>query len=354
MGRDGVTVYLVDMRWILPSLLLSLLVLSPGLAGAQDTFSIVAVDLATGQVGSAGATCLDDNQIAGGAVIISDVIPDVGAIHTQSYWTPTNQNAAHDQVVDNALSPEALMVWLEENDAENNPAIRQYGMADLVSGVARAAAFTGDNCFDFKGHIVGEDYAIQGNILLGEEILTQMEAGFVETSGTLAEKLMAALQGANVAGADTRCLEEGVSSRSAFLRVAYPGDDPGALTLDLVISITPEGVEPIDVLQGEFNAWNGTSTISERQGAHPLLITRQADGLVALKWDGPTPADLIAFDELGNRVGSVTLSGPWTSWALPTDGTLFLRLVDAGGNLLATMKYSGRSPAPNTQRQDRE
>ena len=231
-------------------------------AAAQDTFSIVAVDLATGQVGSAGATCLDDNQIAGGAVIISDVIPDVGAIHTQSYWIPANQNAAHDQVVDNGLSPEALMTWLEDNDDENNPAVRQYGMAGLVSGSARAAAFTGDNCFDFKGHIVGENYAIQGNILLGEEILTQMEAGFLETEGTLAEKLMAALQGANVAGADTRCLDEGVSSRSAFLRVAYPGRSgrPHAGPRGV---LDPFGVEPIDVLQEEFNAWNGTSSVAD-------------------------------------------------------------------------------------------
>ena len=172
--------------------------------------------------------------------------------------------------------------------------------------------------------------------------------------GTLAEKLMAALQGANVAGADTRCLDEGVSSRSAFLRVAYPGDDPDALTLDLVVSLTPFGVEPIDVLQEEFNAWNGTSGLTEQNGDAPLLITRQAGGQVALKWGGPTPTDLIAFDELGARVGSVTLSGPWTTWQLPTDGTLFLRLVDPTGNLLSTMQYSGRSPAPNTQGSDRE
>ena len=347
------TPYLGGMRH-LTSLLLGLFLFASGSTLAQDTFSIVAVDLATGQVGSAGATCLDDNQIAGGAVIISDVIPDVGAIHTQSYWIPANQNAAHDQVVDNGLSPEALMAWLEDNDAENNPAVRQYGMADLVTGSARAAAFTGDNCFDWKGHIVGEHYAIQGNILHGEEILTQMEAGFLETEGTLAEKLMAALQGANVAGADTRCLDEGVSSRSAFLRVAYPGDDPDALTLDLVVSLTPFGVEPIDVLQEEFNAWNGTSGLTEESGDAPLLITRQAGGQVALKWGGPTPTDLIAFDALGARVGSVTLNGPWTTWQLPTDGSLFLRLVDPAGNLLSTMQYSGRSPAPNTQGSDRE
>ena len=320
---------------------------------AQDTFSIVAVDVTTGQVGSAGATCLDDTEIAGGAVIISDVIPDVGAIHTQSYWVPGNQDAAHNQVAENGLSPDELMAWLEANDVEGNPAIRQYGMADLVTGTARAAGFTGADCFNWKGHIVGPNYAIQGNILLGEEILTQMEAGFLETEGSLAERLMAAMQGANVAGADTRCLDEGVSSRSAFLRVAYPGDAADGLTLDIVVSITPEGIEPIDVLQAEFDAWNGTSALSEREGDAPLLITRKANGEVMLKWEGPTPAELIAFDERGARVDALRLSGPWTTWTLPTDGTLFLRLVDANGSQLSTMKYSGRSLPPNTQRNDR-
>lgn len=335
-------------------LILSVFCLWNAAALAQDTFSIVAVDMATGQVGSAGATCLDDNQIEGGAVIISDVIPDVGAIHTQSYWIPANQNAANFQVTNFALSPEELMDWLQENDAENNPAVRQYGMADLVSGQSRAAAFTGDNCMDWRGHIVGENYAIQGNILLGEDILTEMEDGFLSTEGTLAEKLMAAMQGANVAGADTRCLDEGVSSRSAFLRVANPGDNPNNLSLDLVISLTPFGVEPIDVLQEAFDNWNASSQVLNPKEEAPLLITRQVDNTALLKWSGPTPAELIAFDERGAQVDVVTLSGPWTTWTLPTSGLLFLRLVDANGDLLFTMPYGTQSTSPNTQKGERE
>ena len=55
---------------------------------AQDTFSIVAVDQETGEVGSAGASCIN------GSIIISDVHPVLGAIHTQSYWNAQNQNNA--------------------------------------------------------------------------------------------------------------------------------------------------------------------------------------------------------------------------------------------------------------------
>ena len=55
---------------------------------SQDTFSSVAVDAATGEVGSAGASCI------AGSIIISDIIPGRGAIHTQAYWRSTNQNNA--------------------------------------------------------------------------------------------------------------------------------------------------------------------------------------------------------------------------------------------------------------------
>jgi len=46
---------------------------------AQDTFSIIAIDTVTGEIGSAGASCIDENQIPGGAIIISDILPGRGA-----------------------------------------------------------------------------------------------------------------------------------------------------------------------------------------------------------------------------------------------------------------------------------
>ena len=226
-------------------------------SGAQDTFSIVAVDTVTGQIGSAGASCIDDNQITGGAIIISDILPGRGAIHTQSYWNSTNQQNAHARM-EEGLSPQEIIDWLVDNDAGNNPAVRQYGIVDTDSlGHPRSAAFTGANCLNYKNHITGPNYSIQGNILLGQEILDSMETRFLNTEGTLAEKLMAALQGANVPGADSRCAGEGVSSLSAFIRVAWPWDTTGAFYCDLNVPSTPYGVEPIDSLQVLFDEWLG-------------------------------------------------------------------------------------------------
>jgi uncharacterized Ntn-hydrolase superfamily protein len=218
---------------------------------SQDTFSIVAVDPVTGQVGSAGASCI------AGSIIISDVHPGVVVIHTQSYWNAANQNYAR-TLMNMGLSPQQIIDSLIMHDAQSNPSIRQYGIVDLVDS-GRSAAFTGSNCFDYKNHILGPTYAIQGNILLGQQILDSMEARFLNTPGTLADKLMAALQGAKVPGADTRCLSNGTSSKSAFIRVAKMHDTTSTLYLHLNVNNTPFGVEPIDSLQVLYNMWLTTN-----------------------------------------------------------------------------------------------
>ena len=222
---------------------------------SQDTFSIIAVDTVTGEIGGAGASCIDENAIPTGVLIINDIIPARGGIHTQAYWQPANQQNAHDRMVE-GMSPQEIIDWLVANDVQNNPTIRQYGIVDTdEDGHPRSAAYTGVNCNNYKDHIVGPNYAIQGNILLGQHILDSMEARFLNTEGSLAEKLMAALQGANVPGADTRCLNEGVSSLSAFVRVATEDALPGNWWCDLLVPSTPYGVEPIDSLQVLFDSW---------------------------------------------------------------------------------------------------
>lgn len=224
-------------------------------ATAQETFSIVAVDTITGEVGSAGASCLDDQDVEGGATIISDVLPGRGAIHTQARYRAGNQRRARERVQE-GLSADSVIQWLKANDVFFTPEVRQYGIALLTEGGAsqvQTAAFTGENTDSFKGHYTGKTYAIQGNILKGPEVLDSMRAAFLRTGGSLGARLMAALQGANMPGADRRCLEEGVSSQSAFLRVAKPGDTREQLTLDLAVTQTPTGVEPIDSLQVLLN-----------------------------------------------------------------------------------------------------
>ena len=209
----------------------------------------MALDTETGEIGSAGASCINNS------IIISDIIPGQGAIHTQAWYRPVNQNNAHARMIE-GYSPEEIIQWLIDNDDQGTPGKRQYGIVDFDSlGNPRTAAFTGNLCDDYKGDTLGFVYAIQGNILLGRQIIDSMASRFDNTEGMLAEKLMAALQGAKVPGADTRCMVEGVSTKSAFIRMARPSDTLGTYYLDLNVPSRPYGVEPIDSLQVLFDEW---------------------------------------------------------------------------------------------------
>ena len=268
-----------------------LLFLSLTAVGAQDTFSIVAVDTITGEIGSAGASCLDNVSFpgSGGAVIISDILPGRGAIHTQSFWVAGNQANARLKM-EQGLSPSEVLTWVRQNDVEGilSQVKRQYGVVDFdPQGHPRSAAYTGTSCFAYRGHKTGANYAIQGNILLGQQILDSMEARFLSTTGTLADKLMAAMQGANVPGADTRCLNNGTSSLSAFLRVAKPDDEDDNLWLDLNVPSLPTGREPIDSLQTLYNNWKASSAAHSPEQYIASISPNPSSGQISVVWMGP-------------------------------------------------------------------
>ena len=216
---------------------------------AQDTFSIVAVDTVTGEIGSAGASCVGGGV---GAFILSDVIEGIGAIHTQAYWNATNQQNAHNRMLE-GLTPQEIIDWLVAHDVQNNPTIRQYGIVDLTRN-GESAAYTGVNCNDYKNHVTGPGYAVQGNILLGQIIIDTMHTTFLNTPGPLADRLMATLQAAKIPGADTRCAQYGKSSISGFVKVVRIGDGSNPY-LKIVVQSTPTNKDPIDSLQTMFNNW---------------------------------------------------------------------------------------------------
>jgi len=259
---------------------------------AQDTFSIVAVDSVTGEVGSAGASCVDLGLFfpTYATDFLGDLIPGQGAINTQASYSTVNQANARARML-LGENPQQIISWLTANDANNNPNSRQYGIAALVNGSPQTAGFTGTGTLNYKNHITGPNYSIQGNILLGQAILDSMEARFLNTPGSLACKLMAALQGAKVPGADTRCANNGAGTSSlfAFLKVSQPTDPYGNPSL-LVSVKTPGGfgIEPIDSLQILFNA---------QQSCNPAAINETID----LLWNVyPNPAgDFLYIESLG-------------------------------------------------------
>ena len=235
-------------------------------AQGQDTFSIIAVDPATGDIGSAGASCVDGAANFGGIIdIITKIIPGRGGVNSQAYVCIPNSNLNNAITqMDNGASPDEIIAYLLDNDSCNsqnfNPAFRQYGIADFnTSGEPRTAGFTGDSTDDFKEDIQGPTYSVQGNILLNQTVLNNMQTNFNTASGTLADKLMAAMQGANFAGADSRCLARGTSSTSAYLLVYKADDDIDNPFLRLNIEEMPFGEEPIDSLQILYNQFLGAN-----------------------------------------------------------------------------------------------
>jgi uncharacterized Ntn-hydrolase superfamily protein len=269
---------------------------------ANSTFSICAVDPVTGQVGSAGASCIAN------CLILSYIQPNWGVAHIQAQWTQTNYNNAKRMML---LHYSPAMIRDSVVLQDGNPTIRQYGIVDLVGG-GRVAAYTGTGCTNYKGHKMGPNYSIQGNILLGSQILDSMEARFLRQTGTLADKLMAALQGAKVVGADTRCAGSGRSTISSFIRVRKPADTTGSQYLELIVPSTQPNHDPIDSLQILYNQWllTNVNSIQEEIPVSPELFQNfpnPFNPVTKIKFSVPTASfvSLKVYNALGKNISNL-------------------------------------------------
>jgi len=230
---------------------------------AQDTFSIVAVDEETGEVGSAGASCVDlFNTPFADDSFLAELFPGVGAINTQAAYIVGNQIQAR-ALMNAGLPADSILIFVTEADPSGTAANRQYGIAKLETTGPVAANYTGDQCISYANAITGPNYSIQGNILSGQAVLDSMEAQFLRAEGSLACRLMAALQGANVVGADTRCATNGTSSLFAFVKTAKSDDTFGNPSFKLSVRTrNGDNIEPIDSLQTLFDEGNHCTTSS--------------------------------------------------------------------------------------------
>jgi uncharacterized Ntn-hydrolase superfamily protein len=160
---------------------------------AIATFSIVARDSATAELGVA---------IASRFFAVGSVVPwakaDVGAVATQSYAN-TSFGWRGLELLEKGVTPEEAVKILIRND--DDPQRRQLG---IVSADGKSATYTGEKCLAWAGGRNGPNYAIQGNILASEEVVTAMEKTFLETNGTLADRLYAALLAGDAKGGDSR------------------------------------------------------------------------------------------------------------------------------------------------------
>ena len=101
--------------------------------------------------------------------------------------------------LEGGLGPEAALEQVLAGDSARES--RQLG---AVAADGSSASFTGAECLAWAGHRTGDGYAVQGNILAGEAVVVEMERAFLETGGSLAERLVSALEAGQAAGGDSR------------------------------------------------------------------------------------------------------------------------------------------------------
>lgn len=166
------------------------------------TWSIVAQDPSTGEIGIAVTTC----AFAVGARV-PNVETGVGAIASQAFVNPYYGPKGL-ALLREGLSAEAVIARLVAED--EGRAERQVHVMDRAF---RLAAYTGAGCVDWCGHLIRDRFSVAGNMLAGEAVITETARAFEATAGTLAERMIAGLRAGQAAGGDKR------GTQSAALRI---------------------------------------------------------------------------------------------------------------------------------------
>jgi uncharacterized Ntn-hydrolase superfamily protein len=308
-------------------------------APAAATWSIVIVDLVTGEVAVGIATCLTGFDLRPNTVV---VIPGVGVAAAQSFVGPLSLR----ELIRNGMLAGTPVSQILQQLAAADPGhpSRQYGLASLTGGTA---TFTGSGAGAWAGGLTGQVgnliYAIQGNVLTGQPVVTAAEQALQTTAGTLGDKLMAAMQAARLMGGDGRCSCAGPLPTScgapppSFTKSAHIGlmiwsrpsdvDAPCSGTLgcgagnywmDLNVANQPAtATDPVIQLQALYNAWKLIQV--GRPDHYQSTVTMSAPVLRA--------------------DGSSSITG--TAWLRDAQGTLITTPYPVTASLAPTSTVSG-------------
>ena len=157
------------------------------------TYSIVARDAETGQLGVAVQT-----RSFGVGTAVPWAEPGVGAVATQSF-TERSYGPLGLQLMRIGRTPDEALAGLVAADAHGD--VRQVGMVD---GEGRAAAHTGEHCIPEAGHLLGDGFSVQANMMRSRDVWPAMADAFRGATGSLPQRLLAALDAGEAAGGDFR------------------------------------------------------------------------------------------------------------------------------------------------------
>lgn len=176
------------------------------------TFSIVAFDPETGDLGVAVAS----RYLAVGAVA-PYAKAGVGAIATQASANVTFGPRGLELLAQGVSTENTMQTLLDSDEGRGR---RQLAIIDAKGNVR---TYTGEGCSDWAGGIAGKNYAVQGNILTGEDVVKAMSEAFESTEGDLGERMLAAMDAGDAAGGDSR------GRQSASILVVREGAGFGGL-----------------------------------------------------------------------------------------------------------------------------
>ena len=157
-------------------LLLLLLLITLTLRTAKATYSIVATDAKSENVGGSGTSCVGSLDVA----VILGTAPGIGAIHAQSYLNKAGRDRGV-QLLKEHKAPSDVIAEITSPGFDRFTIYRQYAVVDLLG---RASAFTGTSAgkhaSDVQGRKLNYTYSVQGNILTSRAVINQCEAAFVQ------------------------------------------------------------------------------------------------------------------------------------------------------------------------------
>jgi uncharacterized Ntn-hydrolase superfamily protein len=236
-----------------------------------STFSLCAIDPATGQSGASVTTRV---PFVGRAV--PHVRAGVGAVCTQAS-TVVEYGPRGLDLLAKGVEPQTVLAQLLANDEQRES--RQVGVIDMKG---RAAAHTGNQNGNWAGSRQGRNYTVQANIMVGPEVVDAVATTFESTEGTgmpLAERMILAMEAGHAKGGDRRW----GNLQSAAIKIADP-NDPGRggdfITLAIEVGENPEPVAELKRIYYTTARRLGYRTFSRVDGPDVIELKRmlQATG----------------------------------------------------------------------------
>jgi uncharacterized Ntn-hydrolase superfamily protein len=273
----------------------------------KSTFSVVAIDPLTGDVGIAGASCVPIS-----AAGMTALAPGQGASATQAAALDPKQRMQIFAMLQQGATATEIIALVSDESYDASSGIRQYGVVTLNGGKVHVAGFTGNQTEAWSGDQQNLIMAVsaQGNTLEGPNVVSDALAAFAATDiGPVAfpDRLLRALEAASAAGGDRRCNGNGIkqTAQAAFIAVSRADQPPFAATMGrdpspndpdtpwLFISVIEGkgGPNPLLELRRRYDAWRSENLpvcdecdldpIPVPRGGIPLPLSRIALGLVS-------------------------------------------------------------------------